>query len=66
MRAHVRHPLLCYNERAASHVPETFELPEEECSLDEGVIRLALRFSPPRRMRLKRDSEGAAPLCHLS
>ena len=56
---------MCYNECAASHVPETFELPEEECSLDEGVIRLALRRSPTRRMRLRRASEGAAHLVPL-
>ena len=43
----------------------TFELLEEECSLDEGVIRLALRRSPPRRMRLRRASEDAAHLVPL-
>ena len=41
-----------------------FELPEEECSLDKGVIRLVLKRSPPRRMRLRRASEGLS-LIHI-
>ena len=43
----------------------TIELPEEQCSLDKGVIRLVLKRSPPRRMRLRRASEGAAHLVPL-
>ena len=43
----------------------TFDHPEEECSLDKGVIRLVLKRSPPRRMRLRRASEGAAHLVPL-
>ena len=43
----------------------TVELPEEECPLDKSVIHLVLRRSPPRRMRPKRASEGAAHLVPL-
>ena len=52
--------------RSCDHKTDgTFELPEEECPLDKGVIRLVLRRSPPRRMRLRRASEGTAHLVHL-
>ena len=52
--------------RSCDHKTDgTFELPEEECSLDKAVIRLVLKRSPPRRMRLRRASEGAAHLVPL-